>query len=147
VNGKSKEKVQMDTEQIQALRERIQNGRLAEKDSALMVKMLDYLLRLLRFIDEKKMSIQRLKNLIFGQSRSSKKKTLTHLDRPNPVVNPATENPKKATVVNPTPATRLRTRYNANTNIVPVSAARSADAARCLNSNPFLKSNLTAMRH
>jgi len=81
MTGMKEKDNKVDAEQIQALRERVQQRTLSEEDTTLMVKLLDYLLRLLHTIEEAKISIHRLKTLIFGKgTRKNIKKTVPKAD-------------------------------------------------------------------
>src|SRR4051812_48978581 len=64
--GKRDDVPSTDTSEIETLRERVRSGRLSERDLALVDRLLGLLLTLRSVVEQKNLSIKRLKRLLFG---------------------------------------------------------------------------------
>lgn len=74
--------------EIESLKKSAENGQLNESDLAIVISLCVLVLRLLQLIEEKNMSIARLKKSIFG-SKSEKRKVDQNKQTPSVESNPA----------------------------------------------------------
>src|SRR5829696_7437781 len=80
--GKRDDVPSTDKLEIETLRERVRSGRLSERDLALVDRLLGLLLTLLSVVEQKNLSIKRLKRLLFGPG-SDKRSAPTKAEPPS----------------------------------------------------------------